>query len=115
MFLCAKIASAATAALGFAGYLLHAPGWNANCWLSETAMATVIFLTLIVLTGIRRSSFTNIIIVSVTLLALGFFVVSGFPSVIGTEWLRCKCLREIAAFPLSIAKLAKSGQELEAQ
>ena len=75
MFLCAKTASAATAALGFAGYLLRlldAPGPTVLI-----AVATALAMTLIVISGIRLSSRANIAIVSVTLTALLFFIVAG--------------------------------------
>ncbi len=79
MFLCAKSASAATAALGFAGYLMHAMAIDQSSWLLAVALAAVALLTVITLSGIRRSNLTNILIVSVTLLSLAFFVVAGFP------------------------------------
>ncbi len=79
MFLCAKSASAATAALGFAGYLLHSFGGIDQRWLVPVALATSILLTLIVLSGIRRSNMANTIIVSVTLVALVAFVLAGLP------------------------------------
>lgn len=80
MFLLAKSASAATAALGFAGYLLSALGWSRGYLIPVALTATVIF-TLIVLSGIHRSNVVNIAIVSVTLLALAFFVAAGLPSI----------------------------------
>src|SRR5690606_22748753 len=75
MFLCAKTASAATAALGFAGYLLrllNAPGPTV-----AVAVATALAMTLIVVSGIRLSSRANVAIVSVTLAALLFFIIAG--------------------------------------
>ncbi|HJQ80913.1 MAG TPA: APC family permease [Lacipirellulaceae bacterium] len=80
MFLCAKTASAATAALGFAGYLLNATGQDPR-WLAALAACTVAVLTAIVLAGIRLSSHFNIAIVSMTLVALAAFVVGGAPAV----------------------------------
>ncbi len=80
MFLIAKSASAATAALGFAGYLLGAFGVTERTWIVPLAVATVVVLTLIVLSGIRRSNVTNIVIVAITLASLVFFVVAGVPS-----------------------------------
>jgi APA family basic amino acid/polyamine antiporter len=80
MFLLAKSASAATAALGFSGYLLSALGVSRD-YLIPVALAAVVTFTLIVLGGIRRSNVANIAIVSVTLLALAFFVVAGLPMV----------------------------------
>jgi APA family basic amino acid/polyamine antiporter len=79
MFLIAKSASAATAALGFSGYLLGALGLDAVLWLVPLALAGVAALTAVVYTGIRRSNVTNIAIVSVTLVTLALFVVAGSP------------------------------------
>ena len=78
MFLLAKTASAATAALGFAGYLLNITGVNPS-WVVPTALLAVVSVTLIVLSGIRRSNVANIAIVSITLLALGFFILACLP------------------------------------
>lgn len=87
MFLLAKTASAATAALGFAGYLLNATGLYGRGFLIPTALAAAILMTLIVLSGIRRSNRANIAIVSVTLLSLIFFVLVCLPRAteVGTE------------------------------
>ncbi|MEA5605784.1 APC family permease [Nostoc sp. UHCC 0252] len=78
MFLVAKTASAATAALGFAGYLLNIGGLSSS-WLVPTALLAVVMMTLVVLSGIRRSNVTNTVIVSVTLLSLGFFILACLP------------------------------------
>jgi APA family basic amino acid/polyamine antiporter len=78
MFLLAKTASAATAALGFAGYLLNVTGLSSTL-VVPTAMLAVVVLTLIVLTGIRRSNTANMVIVSVTLLSLAFFILTCLP------------------------------------
>ncbi len=72
LFLLAKSASAATAALGFAGYLLNALGLSRQEWLVPLALGTVLVLTLVVLSGIQRSNQVNIAIVSITLLSLAF-------------------------------------------
>ncbi|MEP0880540.1 APC family permease [Trichocoleus sp. ST-U3] len=87
MFLLAKTASAATAALGFAGYLLNATGLYGRGFLIPTALAAAILMTLIVLSGIRRSNRANIAIVSVSLLSLIFFVLICLPRAteVGTE------------------------------
>lgn len=82
MFVCAKSASAATAALGFAGYTFVALGVPDSGWRIVLAMAAVVVLVTLVLSGLRRSYITNIIIVSVTLLALAFFIIAGLPSVL---------------------------------
>ena len=79
MFLLAKSASAATAALGFAGYLLGLFGGSSRFQI-PLALLAVTLLTLVVLSGVRRSSVTNVVIVSVTLLALATFVVAGSPA-----------------------------------
>lgn len=79
MFLLAKTASAATAALGFGGYLLNALSLGERGFLIPTALAAVVTLTAIVLTGIRRSNRANVAIVSITLLSLIFFILAGLP------------------------------------
>ena len=80
MFICAKSASAATAALGLAGYCLNAVGQTDPRWLCPLALSALALLTGIVLAGIRQSSAVNIFIVSVTLSSLLFFVVGAFPA-----------------------------------
>jgi APA family basic amino acid/polyamine antiporter len=93
MFLCAKSASAATAALGLSGYLLHALGHNNGEVIASgrgrgtpiilIAMAAIALVTVLVLSGIRRSSKSNIVIVSVTLISLAVFIIAGLPTAIG--------------------------------
>jgi len=78
MFLCAKTASAAAAALGFSGYLLHATGRDL-AWLPYLSVGTVGVLTLVVLAGVRISNRVNMAIVSTTLLSLVAFVMAGLP------------------------------------
>jgi basic amino acid/polyamine antiporter, APA family len=84
MFLCAKSASAATAALGFAGYLLHAAevagAGGLDRWRVPAAVATALATTALVAGGIRRSNRANAVVVSLAVVALGFFVVAGAPS-----------------------------------
>ena len=80
VFLIAKSASAATAALGFAGYVLHALE-QPSAYLVPLALAVVAVLTVIVLTGMRRSNAANVAIVTVTLCALAFFVFAGVPRI----------------------------------
>ena len=74
MFLLAKSASAATAALGFSGYTLNLFEQD-DGWLVPMAVLAVVAIVLIVLAGIRFSSQVNMVIVSVTILALGIFAV----------------------------------------
>ena len=73
MFLCAKSASAATAALGFAMYF-------ESQYPIAIGLATVAVLTLFTLTGMQRSNALNILIVSVVLLTLLAFIAQGFPA-----------------------------------
>lgn len=79
MFLLAKSASAATAALGFAGYLQSAFGLEGSALRTGLALAAVALLTAVVYSGLRRSNATNIAIVSLTLASLTFFVLAGLP------------------------------------
>lgn len=82
MFLAAKSASAATAALGCAGYLMHALGLGGDADAHVgLALAIVVILTALVASGVRRSNRTNVLIVSLTLVALGAFVIFGWLSV----------------------------------
>ncbi len=78
LFLIAKSASAATAALGFGGYLLALLGVPGASLRIPLALAAILALTLVVRAGIRRSSLTNLVIVSLTLLSLLLFVTLGF-------------------------------------
>jgi len=80
MFLIAKSASAATAALGFAGYFLLVSG-GSQVFLVPLALAAVLVFTGLVLSGIQRSNLANIVIVSLTMLSLAFFVLAGLPQV----------------------------------
>ena len=83
MFLSAKSASAATAALGFSGYALSVLGLaNEGIVPVAVAVAAVALLTVIVAGGMTRSSRANTIIVSLTLGALFAFVVFGLPSAV---------------------------------
>ena len=74
MFLCAKSASAATAALGFALYL------NPENSL-PIALAIVWGITAITLLGIQRTNTINTLIVGAVLLSLIAFVVFGAPAI----------------------------------
>ncbi len=80
MFLLAKGASAATAALGLAGYLLLVGGFEAPRALRVTlAAGAVVVLTVLLLGGIRRTNRANILIVGITLAVLSWFLVMGLP------------------------------------
>jgi APA family basic amino acid/polyamine antiporter len=82
MFLVAKSASAATAALGFGGYVLTALDVQGQLPRVLLGLAVVAFLTAIVAGGMGRSNRTNAIIVSLTLLALLAFVAAGTPDAV---------------------------------
>lgn len=80
MFLWAKTASAATAALGFASYLLVVIGLDGRGLTVPVAVGSVVVLTAIVLGGIHRSNRANTVIVSVTLIALLVLVLAAIPT-----------------------------------
>ncbi|MBW4491725.1 MAG: APC family permease [Oscillatoria princeps RMCB-10] len=77
IYLLSKVAVAATAALGFAGYLLNATGWGERHFLVPVAEAAVFIITLIVLGGMQRSKVSTIAVVSVTVFSLLFLIVAG--------------------------------------
>ncbi|MEX2532223.1 MAG: APC family permease [Gemmatimonadota bacterium] len=97
LFLLAKSASAATAALGVGGYLillLQAPGGasppSAASLPSSGALlpgllaaGTVVLLTLLAAVGIRRSNQANVVVVGMTLTALLVFLAVGLPHTVG--------------------------------
>jgi APA family basic amino acid/polyamine antiporter len=74
MFLAAKSASAATAALGCSAYLLGILGIDLSRWTVPVALGAITCLTCLVLAGLRRSSIMNAIIVAVTMVTLLTFV-----------------------------------------
>lgn len=77
MFLWAKSASAATAALGFAGYLdslLRGTG----IIVVPLALTGLVAISIVVVSGIKRSAQINFVIVGTTLFALLAYVVAGF-------------------------------------
>ena len=80
VFLLAKSASAATAALGFSGYLLNLAGIRDDTVRIVVAVAAVAGLTAVILGGIRRSNRANTVIVSITLTVLALFVLFGLPA-----------------------------------
>jgi APA family basic amino acid/polyamine antiporter len=82
MFLTAKAASAATAALGFAGYAIALFSDSATAEPSRglvlfLAWTALVGLTVISLTGIKRSAGVNTVLVSTTFGALTVFVLVG--------------------------------------
>ena len=81
-FLCAKSASAATAALGLAGYALDSFGVTAPEARVGLAVFSVGCITALVIGGMTRSNRVNGAIVTVTLFALAAFVVLGAPTAV---------------------------------
>lgn len=77
MYLLGKIAVAATAALGFSGYLINILGLSETTPLVPIAETAVIILTLVVLGGMKRSKTVTTIVLSITLLSLLFLVIVG--------------------------------------
>ena len=75
LFLFAKSASAATAALGCAIYGLELIGLDSIAIRIGTATGIVVVMTLLVAGGLKRSHWMNVIIVSFTVIALTVFVV----------------------------------------
>jgi len=76
MFLCAKCASAATAALAFSGYSTALFGSNTSIRV-PVALLAIAAVTAVVLCGMKRSAIVNAIIVLLALSALMVFVVCG--------------------------------------
>lgn len=85
LFLCAKTASCATAALGAAGYLLRLgsdltalPLMDFSSGLKPTAIAMVLIVTALACMGLKRTNSVNATIVGATLICLGALVAAGF-------------------------------------
>lgn len=79
LFLCAKAASAATAALGFAGYVLGMAGSSSAHLRVVLAVTAIAVITIVVAQGLRRSAVLNAIIVTLTVGSLVAFVMRGVP------------------------------------
>lgn len=80
-FVAAKTASAATAALGLAGYLLAVADTHDRTLQIGLAVGAVAILTLIVAGGMQRSQRTNLVIVTITLVSLATFIGASLPDV----------------------------------
>ena len=105
-FLAAKSASAATAALGCAGYLLHTFGVSAGTPARVAlALVLVLALTALVAGGVERSNRANMAIVALTLTTLVAFVLFGWltvdPSLVA-ERLGPARLRDALASPAAL-------------
>lgn len=77
LFLLAKSASAATAALGFASYLLAACG-QPLMYQTPIALIAVLLMTIVAACGLTKANWLNAAIVAVTLCTLGSFVAIGW-------------------------------------
>ena len=77
LFICAKSASAATAAIGLSGYFFSLININSSSYLMFGALGSVLLLTLLVCSGIKRTNLINSIIVLITLFSLTLFIVLG--------------------------------------
>ncbi|MCC7509958.1 MAG: amino acid permease [Planctomycetes bacterium] len=86
LFLLAKSASAATAALGFAAYFMRALDLHGRWLQSAVAGTAVVLFTLLVLSGVRRSNWHNGILVLLACGALGVFVLAGSSRVSGAAF-----------------------------
>ncbi len=75
LFLTAKTASAATAALGLSGYGLALLGVD-DSFVVVGAVGAATAVTLLVISGIRRSARANAVLVTLTVAALGVFVLA---------------------------------------
>lgn len=79
MFLVAKSASAATAALGLAGYGLGLLGrGHDGSFVVPAAVAACVVTTALVVSGLRRSNAVNTVLVMVTVVGLATFVSTSF-------------------------------------
>jgi APA family basic amino acid/polyamine antiporter len=78
LFLLAKTASAASAALGVTLYLGLDGMW--------APLATVAILTVLILTGLRRTTVVNTVLVSITIAAIVWFAVEGMADNGGSIW-----------------------------
>jgi basic amino acid/polyamine antiporter, APA family len=81
MFMLAKSASAATAALGLSGYLLDLLGGGGGGWDVAIAVAGALAMTAFVAGGIRRSNRGNAVVVGTALLGLVMLVALSLPRV----------------------------------
>jgi APA family basic amino acid/polyamine antiporter len=79
-FLLAKTASAATAALGLSGYLLHLLGVRSSAWRVSVAVSVAVAVTAFVAGGIRRSNRGNAVVVGVALCGLVLLVAASVPT-----------------------------------
>jgi basic amino acid/polyamine antiporter, APA family len=82
LFLCARGASAATAALGLSGYVLSAVGIYEPIWRIGFGLLAVIVVTLLVLNGTHGHDLVNVAVVMLTTGTLVFFILAGLPGLL---------------------------------
>jgi len=89
MFLAAKSASAATAALAIVGYAARilAPDSGVETALPWIALGVVAAMTLLVASGLKRTNTANTVIVSLTIAALLTLIAAGAVYLFGTEYI----------------------------
>lgn len=106
LFLLAKSASAATAALGCMAYLFQWLGLEDKTgrWHLMAALGLLALLTLVVLWGVRRSTQVNLAILFITFTSLFLFVLFGIPHVQQQGW----ALFVAASHPLSLNNLLQA-------
>jgi len=83
LFLCAKSASAASAALGASLYLLALWGATSRTMIIIVAMGVLLLGTMVVLLGLRRTNLVNMVIVACVIGGLCVFLVSCLESATG--------------------------------
>jgi APA family basic amino acid/polyamine antiporter len=111
MFLLAKSASAATAALGLFGYLANqsrAKWFSSNPFLGDlyeweavSPLIVVGIVTGCVLLGIRRAALVNGILVAISIIGLALFVGISFGTP-PSEWLDCLDIQHIQIEPVDV-------------
>lgn len=85
MFMLAKSASAATAALGLSGYLLDLLGVDSGLARTGVAVTAALAITAFVAGGIRRSNRGNAIVVGIALLGLLLLMIAALPVALSPE------------------------------
>jgi len=78
MFLMAKSASAATATMGIAEYILSLLALSDRNLITWIALGVLLLMTVIVYSGIRQSNRANMLIIGTTLSVLTLYIVSAF-------------------------------------
>jgi APA family basic amino acid/polyamine antiporter len=116
-FLCAKSASAATAALGVATYALDVAGMEGRAARVGVAIGVVAVMTVLVAGGLRRSNRANAIIVTVALGSLLAMIASRAPEVsLARPQVDARALLEATALMFvafaGYARIATLGEEV---